>query len=352
MDVNITMQPVNLENKKLLVVRADNIGDLVCTTPLIKAIKEQYPSVTMDVMLNTYNETVLANNPYIRKIISYEKAKHRKGSLIKTYINKFLFFRRLKKERYDYALLAAGGFKEKEVGYVSLAGIKKLIGYVDRPNQKSKLFAAIESQDRDKIHEVELVYNLGKKVLGLTKDPGEMLLYPDNKLVDALKERFNINDEDKPIGVHLSSRKPQNRWPIESYVELIKQIHANNITQPILVFWSPGSENNPLHPGDDEKAEYLKEQLSHIKGLNLYFVETKHLSELIAGVSLCDSFICCDGGTMHIAAALVNQMVAIFGSTNADNWKPWKVKHHLLQSPSKNAQDISVTEVVNAFLDL
>ncbi|MCF6765900.1 glycosyltransferase family 9 protein [Thiotrichales bacterium 19S3-7] len=346
------MQSIDLKNKKLLVVRADNIGDLVCTTPLIRAIKEQYPTATIDVMLNTYNETVLANNPYVRKIISYEKAKHRKGSLLKTYRNKFLFFRRLKKERYDYALLAAGGFKEKEISYVSLAGIKKLIGYIDKPNQKKHLYFAMEAKDRERQHEVELVYELGKNAFGLTKMPGNMQLYPDKVLIEALRNKYHVHEHAKPIGIHLSSRKPQNRWSIESYVDLIKQLHANNVSQPILIFWSPGSENNPLHPGDDEKAQYLEEQLKTVDGLNLCFIKTEHLSELIAGIALCDSFICCDGGTMHIAAALVNRMVVIFGSTNAANWKPWNVQHHLLQKSSKVAKDVTVSEVIDAFLDL
>ena len=43
----------NTDSPKILVVRRDNIGDLVCTTPLLHAIRLRYPAAYVAVLLLT-----------------------------------------------------------------------------------------------------------------------------------------------------------------------------------------------------------------------------------------------------------------------------------------------------------
>ena len=62
---------------RILVIRRDNIGDLVCTTPLIAALRERYPGGHIAALVNTYNEAVLAGNPAVDAVHAYEKGKHR-----------------------------------------------------------------------------------------------------------------------------------------------------------------------------------------------------------------------------------------------------------------------------------
>ena len=80
--------------------------------------------------------------------------------------------------------------------------------------------------------------------------------------------------------------------------------------------------------------------------------ETHTLQELVAGMSLCRSMICADGGAMHVAAALVDYMVVVFGKTNPVQWHPWGVAHQLLKAPDNHAADISVAQVFHAFGEL
>ena len=48
---------------RILIVRRDNIGDLVCTTPLIAALRERLPRAWIAALVNSYNAEVLARNP-------------------------------------------------------------------------------------------------------------------------------------------------------------------------------------------------------------------------------------------------------------------------------------------------
>lgn len=45
----------NTDSPKILVVRRDNIGDLICTTPLLHAIRLRYPSAYVAVLMSSYN---------------------------------------------------------------------------------------------------------------------------------------------------------------------------------------------------------------------------------------------------------------------------------------------------------
>jgi hypothetical protein len=102
------------------------------------------------------------------------------------------------------------------------------------------------------------------------------------------------------VALHISARKEKQRWPVERFVELAHRLHAEYAAR-FLVFWSPGDENNPFHPGDDGKAARLLDGLADLPAAP---VRTEHLSELIAGLSLCDIAVLSDGGAMHLAAGL------------------------------------------------
>src|SRR5258708_9986 len=51
--------------RTILVIQGAKMGDMVCTTPLFRAIKEKYPESSLLVMGNILNKELLAGNPYI-----------------------------------------------------------------------------------------------------------------------------------------------------------------------------------------------------------------------------------------------------------------------------------------------
>ena len=61
---------------KILVIRRDNIGDLVCTTPLLAALRRAKPGAWIGALVNSYNAPVLERNPDVDAVIPYRKLKH------------------------------------------------------------------------------------------------------------------------------------------------------------------------------------------------------------------------------------------------------------------------------------
>ncbi len=64
-----------LHPEKILVIRRDNIGDLVCTTPMIRMLRRHYPDAWIAALVTRYNAEVLAGNPDLDAVFAYQKAE-------------------------------------------------------------------------------------------------------------------------------------------------------------------------------------------------------------------------------------------------------------------------------------
>ncbi|PIX88006.1 MAG: hypothetical protein COZ31_07435, partial [Nitrospirae bacterium CG_4_10_14_3_um_filter_44_29] len=196
--------------------------------------------------------------------------------------------------------------------------------------------------------EVEKTYAL-LSPLGITGKPSELRIFPESREVNKVKDFLSSSGflKEKPvIAFHISSRRPENRWPAQRFAKLANLISANYAAN-ILLLWSPGSEKNVYHPGNDEKAEIIKNSLKPEPAA----YKTTSLRELIAALSVSSLVVCCDGGAMHIAAALGKPIVTIWGSTSPDSWAPWGTRHIILKK-NRNAADISVEDAFTAVSNL
>lgn len=331
-------------SKKILFIRRDNIGDLVCTTPAIHAVRNQYPEAMIGILVNTYNVDAIRNNPDIAKIYTYEKAKHAPDkNKISVWINNLKILREIRKERYDIAI-GCGSYSPRLARYTFFTGAKIRIGYFKKGMEKAKFYNSPLYEPEAISHEVEKTFNLLSS-LGISGTPPPLRIFPSEDEVKKVQDFLNAAGygKGKPlIAFHISSRRTENRWPAEKFIELGKLV-LNRYNADILLLWSPGSEKNVQHPGDDEKAEFIKNSL---KPEPLVF-KTAKLGELISALSLSSLVVCCDGGAMHIAAALQKPIVTVWGSTNPKSWAPWGTRHVIL-TDGKDASNVSVNDVLAA----
>lgn len=57
----------------ILIIQAAKLGDMVCTTPMFRAVRHTYPEARLCVMGDALNKEVLAGNPYIDEYIVLPK---------------------------------------------------------------------------------------------------------------------------------------------------------------------------------------------------------------------------------------------------------------------------------------
>lgn len=331
------------EAPRILVIRRDNIGDLLCTTPLLAALRRRYPAAWIGALVNSYNAPVLAGNPDVDEIIAYDKGKHLAGlsERLGALWRRLGMIRQLRGRRLDLAILAAPGYQASAHRFARLAAPRRVLGY-----STNRVRLAPELRAPQGVHEVEATFGL-LAALGLEGSPPPMVLVPDAAQVAAIAQALPPGNGPL-VGLHISARKEPQRWPVERFAALARRLHAERGAR-FLLFWAPGSANDPRHPGDDERAAALVRRLA---GLPFAAPPTLRLPRLIAGLALCDKVVCSDGGAMHIAAALGKPLVCFFGNSDARRWYPWGVPHVLLQKPGRHVEDVSVDEAAAAFAQL
>ena len=323
---------------RILIIRRDNIGDLVCTTPLIRALREQLPNAYIAALVTRYNMAVMEGNPDIDALFSYTKAKHLEPgeSALGIFWSRLVTIWNLRRQRFDWILLP-GGPQRSAMRFARWIGAKKI------------LIRDQEDTAGGSHHVEQCCHQLLR--MGLKFETPSARLTPNPDAVVKIKATLPLDWQalqGPVIALHLSSRKSSQRWPASRFSETAHKLHTA-LGAKFVLLWSPGAANNPLHPGDDEKAA---EVLKLTAGLPVQAVRTERLEDLIGALSHCKAMICSDGGAMHLAAALGKPMVCLFGDSDPEHWGPWKTHHRVLQKPSREVDDISVQEVTTALLDL
>jgi ADP-heptose:LPS heptosyltransferase len=311
---------------RILILRRDNIGDLVCTTPLIAALREQLPGAWLGALVTTYNAEVLAGNPALDEVFIYEKLRHRSGTLLSHLRSRLGQWSRMREHKIDWVLVPANSPRTLKLARSLTPG--------------KVLAAPVTASTRQ--HEVERTYELGR-ALGLRGKPGPLQLRPDARKRAELQAKLGSGPF---VAVHISARRPAQRWPLERYAALAAQLAKET---RVMLLWAPGASDNPGHPGDDAAAA---EVLRMARNSAVVPVATADLKTLIAALSLAGRVVCPDGGAMHLAAALAKPVAALFGDSPVDRWRPWGVPHRVLCPESRDLADLPVEPVLEALASL
>lgn len=328
---------------RVLIICRDNIGDTLLTTPLISALA-QSGHYQVDVLTNNYAAPVLAHNPDIRQLFCYTKLHHREAGQgrLACLLHRLTLMRALKKQRYDVVILAKSRWDQHGLKWVKVVRPARVIAL---GQQSHPLITDLLPPVASPSHICETLFSLGRPLLSPTASPGALTLLPDATLAARLRDMYAIDASLPVYALQISARKPSQQWEVARFARLAEKIAARHACQ-IMLLWSPGSRDNPRHPGDDEKARELMALLPH---LPIKAVSTTSLPELIAAMSLCQGLVSSDGGAMHIGAALGLPVVALFGDSDPTCWHPWQVDHQVLQPASREVNALSSSEVYDAF---
>lgn len=311
---------------RILLVRNDNIGDLICSIPAIQLVRKHFPKAGLHLLVNTYNAPVVEPlvPSVVDRLVVYRKTKH-VGLGFGQVVHLLRFYSGLRTGRYDIALVLVGGTSRQAQSFARWSGAPVVIGY--GAGNEGPRFA-------EGLHEVEYSWALASHLCGVTDPPPCEISYP-------------IRATGLRTAIQITSRKPGNQWDASRFAELARRMKDRFGEKPLLL-WSPGDASTATHPGDDAKA-------ADVLGLVPNIVEprpTATLKDLTAVLSECRLLATPDGGAMHLAAAMGVRIVAMFGQSDPVRWKPWTPHAKVLQSPSRTIQDIPVDDVMNALISL
>jgi len=303
---------------KILLIRNDNIGDLICTTPSIEALRKKYPDAQIDIVVNSYNYMAIDKNPYVDTIYSYTKPKHKKSlsDKVSALLGKVKIMSKIFFTNYDSAVVFRSGYSSSTEQFSNLSGAKMRIGIKDKKN-RDNFTHHIEVNPNE--HEVEMCYRF-LEPLGIKKGDEKPFFYVPEDLKDKYQEYKGY------VLLHISSRIKENRYSKEKFKEIIDKLDENIIVT--------------AEPADFDSAKWLE------NNTKVKWIKTASLLDLTGLISNVKLFVTLDGGAMHIAPALGVKTIAISGKTNMNKWYPWGYKDLVIQDKSKVAENIAPELVV------
>ncbi|MBP2166980.1 ADP-heptose:LPS heptosyltransferase [Erwinia toletana] len=330
---------------KILLIRRDNIGDLILTTPLIATLAKAL-DCKIDLLVNTYNQPVLEHNPHVGKVHTYSKLHHRKPgqSAASVIFRRFKTMFDLRSKAYDLVIIAGGPRDKRSLQWAKFSGARRILAIGENG---LPAITELIPPPHEPTHIVERL-NRFAQAMNIDQLPGPLELYVSDQELAAARQKVAPPAGVPLYGLQISARKPLQRWQADKFIELAHRLASQHKCH-FLLFWSPGSADNQQHPGDDEKAQYI---IEHCKDLAMTPVITSTLRELMASVSLCDQMVTSDGGALHIAVGVGKPVVALFGNSDAWFWGPWQVPNRVIAAESKDVGDITVDTVEQQFLQL
>src|SRR5574343_1627247 len=179
--------------QKILLIRRDNIGDLVCTTPAFSALRKRYPDAKIGALVNSYNAEVLRGNPNVDHVFIYQKLKHagNLASRFKALNQRLKLIAQLRSWKPDVTILAKASYDRHGLNFARQIGAKNIIGYVpdDLSQAKGLPDIRLATPEFTALHEVEAVNGL-LKPLGIEDALGPLQVFPDAAAIAAIQSRL------------------------------------------------------------------------------------------------------------------------------------------------------------------
>ncbi len=292
----------------LLISRLRFMGDVILTTPLIRALKKGLPNARLLYLSEPPYADLLQNNPYLDKVIFFDRKRYDQLPIAKSVREQWAFFRDLRRQRCTAAVDLLGLPRTAFQIWVSGAPIRMGGDYRYRKHLYTHLFPVERRYWRTAID-----FHLNVlRFFDLPEDGirTEVFLRDSEKAwaADYLKSHnFDLN---RPIvGLHPGGTWPAKLWPWERFAELAVRLKKELRVQ---VFLTGG-------PNDQEILEKVKAKA----GDSVFRGEIFRLRRFAAILSYFSVFVSNDCGPMHLAPAVGTPTVGIFGPGEPNIWFPY-----------------------------
>jgi lipopolysaccharide heptosyltransferase II len=300
---------------KILLVRLRLIGDVVFTTPLLRALRRRYPDAHLAYVVEPPAEPIVRGNPNLTDLIV--APKRRGFSRLR---DDLALASRLRRERFDVAIDLHGGPRAAWLTWAS--GAPTRIGYSITGRSWMYTHVVPRAADLTPRHSVlnqwDLLAPLGIPHGDPAADPTEM---PHDLHAAAFVER-RLRDagiDTHPIVViHVSAGNPFRRWPPESFVALIDGLARRDPERRFVLTSGPSQPEAALEIAADARMKLGP--LAH----TVPDIGEFDLRELRALVSRAAVYIGGDSGPLHVAGTTRTPIVALFGPTLPERSMPWR----------------------------
>jgi heptosyltransferase II len=279
------------EAPNILLLNLNHIGDVLFTTPAIRALRDKYPSARIVCVVSSTVAAVLHGNPNIDRL----EVRQRKGLM-----NSLLTGLILRSERFDISICFS--FSSFDLAAIaSIAGVKKRVGFA-YPQIRSLLNMTV--RDDESKHRVESYLDLVRAITSVESSyPMEMFVSEEDL---AFAEGFLSSEGfsmDRPlVGLNPGGSKRHNMWFPDRFAAVADLLQHSGAG--VIIF------------GGASEVALAQEIASKMETPPVIAAGRATIGQSAALISRCAIFISGDTGPLHMAVSLGIPSVAIFGPTD------------------------------------
>lgn len=304
--------------KSIIIFNPFGIGDVLFSTPLIESVKKAFPESGLTYICNRRTSYVLSNNPYISRILIFEKDEFRnelKASKPKFIKKVASFLKEVKDIKADLLIdLSMSMYSSLITG---MLGIRERIGfdYHRRGRFMTKKIAVNGFENEHVVyHDLKLLsligvdFSVSYPVAFTEKETDKWAekIFHENKLQGRMTAGI-IPGGGMSWGIDAAYR----RWPAERFARVVDGIMKEFQIVPIL--FGESSEEPLCREVESLIAD--KENVINMGGKT-------DVSQFMSLVKKCDFVFCNEGGPLHIASSLGVPTVSIFGPVDERIYGP------------------------------
>lgn len=317
---------VTTSPKKILVVQLSKLGDMVCITPLLRAIRVNLPETRILVLGDAINRDVLQGSSDVDEYIVFKRE------------NLFSIVQKLKTENIEYACIRGIGFQ----GLVTalLSGIPTIVtgrvvpkmNFATRtyrwllPFVQTVTFVQGEYMPRQFL---KLVEPLGIIATDTTKHLS--FSTEGEHSVQTLLHNGGISEKDFVVGISVTAGNKIKEWPEERFAE-VAQYLIDTYSAKIVLLGGPNDGT--------QTQNVLNGIQNHESVVNAQGMVT--IDELKALISKLNLFISVDTGPIYIAEAFGVPTIDIIGPMDEREQPPQGFLHRNVLPPQRVRPELSI----------
>ncbi len=305
---------------RVLCVRLDTLGDVLMTTPALRAVKTAHPRRQVALLTSPAGAAAAALVPEVDEVIVYD-APWMKATAPRAVGRPDLrLVERLRRGRFDAGVIFTVYSQNPLPAalLLALAGVPARLGHC-RENPYQLLTDWVPDPEPDRLlrHEVRRQLDLVAAVGWRTDDERLSLRVPARarRRVGGLLDELGVKRERSWAVVHAGGTAPSRRYPPESFAAVGRGLLARGWQ---LVFTGTA--------GERDLVEAIRAGLD---GPSCSLVGRLTLAELAALLALRPVLVSNNTGPVHVAAAVGAPVVDLYALTNPQH-APWGVPHRVL----------------------